>query len=367
MQKVMSYCWDQRPVNRPQISQILKWCDLPEFQSLRVVCPLENGKFYAACQCEVNRTHTHALSSDLSSNAKFTLQHCKEFDRLFTSPDIVSPMPDSCNVSYKSDFKKSRHHTQVWISQRVSSNETRLQILTYRSSQVGYRVSAFVIAVHAGFVNCVYYFIIVLQTFTTLIQTAKVISMVYVNHYMWIYTAEQNLFIYHTPTMQNIACIQLKNNKLSLIEMVHVPQWNIVIVLWDKSQLWCIHDRVTKSGLHVVDTIELNSKDLVIHLCAVDLPQGTEVWATRGENEIAIIKHSANEVRCETILSCSEDLFCYFIICLCFNSHKTGSNTIHVWVSFNRRPHLVCWDAQSRVQINSIIKKGKQLNNCMHS
>ena len=165
--------------------------------------------------------------------------------------------------------------------------------------------------------------------------------------------------------MQNITCIELKNNKSSLIEMVHVPQWNVVIVLWDKSQLWCIHDQVTKSGLHVVNTIELNSKDPVIHLCKVDLPQGMEVWATQGEKEIAIIQRSPDEIHCETILSCSEDkdfLFCYFIICLCFNSHKTGSSTMHVWVSFNRRPHLVCWDAQSRVQINSIVKKGKQLN-----
>ena len=157
MQKVMSNCWDQSPVNRPQISQILKWCDLPEFQSLRVVCPLESGKFYAACQCEVNRTHTHVLSSDLSSNVKFTLQHCKEFDRLFTLPDIASPKLDSHNVS---DFKKSRYHTQVWISQAVSNSETRLQILTYRSSQVGYRVSVYIYDSSTGFVNCMYFIIV---------------------------------------------------------------------------------------------------------------------------------------------------------------------------------------------------------------
>lgn len=161
--------------------------------------------------------------------------------------------------------------------------------------------------------------------------------------------------------MQNIALIQLRNNKSSLIEMVHVPQWNIVLALWNRSQLWCIHDQVSTSGLHVVDTIELNSKNPVIHLCIVDLPHKTEVWATR-ENEIMIIKYSADGISCESTLPCNADKnlhFCHFITCLHFVSSETGNNMVHIWVSFNRRPHLVCWDAESRVQINSIIKKGE--------
>ena len=193
--------------------------------------------------------------------------------------------------------------------------------------------------------------------------------MVNVNHYMWIYTEEQSLYIYHTPTMQNIALIQLRNNKSSLIEMVHVPQWNVVVALWNRSQLWCLHDQVSASGLHVVDTIELNSKNPIIHLCTVDLPHRTEVWATR-EKEIVIIKYSADGVSCESTLPYDTDInlqFCYFITCLHFISSKTGNNTVHVWVSFNRRPHLVCWDAESRVQINSIIKKGVSVLNCIYS
>ena len=144
MQQVMKLCWEQKPTNRPQISQILKWCDLPEFQSLRAVCPMDDGKFYAVCQCKVYRTHTHTLSSNPPSNVKFTLEHCKEFDRLFTIPEIASPRPDSHIVSHKLDYRKSKYHTQVWITQEVSNSETRLQIFTYRSTQVGYRVSIFV-------------------------------------------------------------------------------------------------------------------------------------------------------------------------------------------------------------------------------
>ena len=161
--------------------------------------------------------------------------------------------------------------------------------------------------------------------------------------------------------MQNIALIQLRNNDSSLIEMVHVPQWNIVVALWNKSQLWCIHDQVSTSGLHVVDTIKVNSKNSIIHLCTVDLPHGTEVWATQ-EKEIVIIKYSNDGVSCESILPCNADKklqFCHYITCLHFISSKTGNNTVHVWVSFNRRPHLVCWDPETRVQINNIVRKGE--------
>lgn len=189
-------------------------------------------------------------------------------------------------------------------------------------------------------------------------------TLVNVNNYMWIYTEEKNLFIYHTSTMQNITCIPLRNNKSSLIEMVHVPQWNVVIVLWNRSQLWCIHDQVTTSGLHVVNTIEIDSKNPIVHICIVNLPQRTELWAAQGDKKITIIKYSATGVCCDSTLVCTIDkilLFCYFITCLHFTSSKTGNSIVHVWVSFNRRPHLVCWDAERRIQIHSIIKTSKEL------
>ena len=141
MQQVMNLCWEQEPTSRPQISQILKWCDLPEFQSLRAVQPLDKGKFSAVCQCTVDRTRSHTLSSNPPSSIKFTLEHCKEYDQLFAIPQIASIRSNSHVMSHKVDFKKSKQHTQVWMTEQVGKNKTQLQILTYRSSQVGYRVS----------------------------------------------------------------------------------------------------------------------------------------------------------------------------------------------------------------------------------
>ena len=145
MQQVMNLCWEQEPTSRPQILQILKWCDLAEFQSLRAVSSLDKGKFNAACQCTVNGGHTHTFFSNPPNNVKFTLQSCIKFDNLFTIPEIASPKPDSCTRSQNINFKRCKRHTQVWTTQKVNENKIQLQIFTYRSTQVGYRVSIYAV------------------------------------------------------------------------------------------------------------------------------------------------------------------------------------------------------------------------------
>ena len=176
--------------------------------------------------------------------------------------------------------------------------------------------------------------------------------MVNVGQYMWIYTADHELNVVHISTMQNIACILLETN-LSVIEMLHVPEWQVVIVLWRKSQLWFIHDKI-RDGLHVMDVIK---HDPVIHMCVVNLSERTEVWATQGDRNIVIFESSSNGFQSSDSLHCTvenKSLFTNLIVCLCFTSTISGNNMLHVWVSFHQLPHLVCWNAKQRIQINCI-------------
>ena len=199
--------------------------------------------------------------------------------------------------------------------------------------------------------------------FSTSIKTADVLFMVNVDQYMWIYTAEKILYVVHMPTMQNISCFSLENNKLSLIEMLHVPEWQVVVVLW-KSQLWFIDDE-SIDGLHVMDVIKLDKRDPVIHMCVVNLLDRTEVWASQGDRKITIFTSSSNGLHNKETLYCTvenKSFFSYLIVCLRFTSTISGNTMVHVWVSFNQRPHLVCWDAKSRIQINCIkLKEGTPL------
>jgi len=195
--------------------------------------------------------------------------------------------------------------------------------------------------------------------FSTTIKTADVSFMVNVGQYMWIHTAEQKLYVVHMPTMQNISCFSLVNNKL--IEMLHVPEWKVVVVLWRTSELWFVHENVG-DGLRVVDIIKLNKHNPVIHMCVVSLSDRTEVWASQGDRKIAIFDSSSNGFHNKDTLQCTvenKSFFSYLIVCLNFTSTTSTDSMVHVWVSFNQRPHVVCWDAKKRIQLNCIkVKEG---------
>ena len=203
--------------------------------------------------------------------------------------------------------------------------------------------------------------------FSTLVKTSDMLFMVNVGQYMWIYTIEQKLYIIHKPTMLTILCFSLENDKLSLIEMLHVPEWQVVIMLWRNSQLWFVDDNI-RDGLRVLDVIKLDKHDPVIHMCAVNMLGRTEVWATQGDRKIAIFESSSNHFQNKVALHCIVDnksLFSYLIVCLSFTSTVSGNHLVHVWVSFNQRPHLVCWDAKRRIQVNCIkVKEGKPVQLC---
>ena len=203
--------------------------------------------------------------------------------------------------------------------------------------------------------------------FSTLVKTADVVFMVNVGQYMWIYTAEQELHIIHKPTMQTISCFSLENDKLSLIEMLHVPEWQVVIMLWRNSQLWFVDDNV-RDGLRVLDVTKPDKHDSIIHMCAVNLLGRTEVWATQGDRKIVIFKSSSNHFQNKVALHCTvenKSLFGYLIVCLSFTSTVSGDHLVHVWISFNQRPHLVCWDAKRRIQVNCIkVTEGKPVQLC---
>ena len=190
--------------------------------------------------------------------------------------------------------------------------------------------------------------------------------MVNVGPYMWICTMDHKLYIVHIPTMQSIAYFLLET-KLYVIKMVHVPEWKVVIVLWRSSQLWFIHDKIS-DGLHVMDDIKLNEHDSIIHMCVVNLSGRTEVWATQGDRKIVIFESSSDHFQNKVTLQCSVENKSFFgnlIVCLCFTSTVSGDHLVHVWVSFNQRPHIVCWNAKRRIQVHCIkVKEGKPVQLC---
>ena len=96
-----------------------------------------------------------------------------------------------------------------------------------------------------------------------------------VGHYMWVYTNDQKLHIIQTAKMKTVACIVLKNTVLEVFQLLHVPEWHMVLVLWELSEIWCLHDEINASGLYQIGTLKLNTKNPVNSLCKVAMQRLT--------------------------------------------------------------------------------------------
>ena len=180
-----------------------------------------------------------------------------------------------------------------------------------------------------------------------------------VANYMWVYTVDHKIYIVHTAKMQVICCVDLENSSLRVVQLLHVPEWHTVLVLWELSEVWCLYDEVDISGIHVIGTLQLNRHNPISMLCKVDIQQMTEVWATREDKEIVVLTQSPTGCSENKVLECSimivadksKNFNCNLIKSFNIGTQKSAT---HVWASFEGRSQLVCWEPESKAQLHSV-------------
>ena len=123
----MECCWQQDPKSRPSMAEILEWSKLPELCSLRTIHQLEPNLISCIFQCQVMRDHK-------LPSIQQTFLNCQSFPSFFT---LIKPASPPTNRSKD----KVNHHTQVWLTQDKDDTTSKLTIFTFRSSELGYRVS----------------------------------------------------------------------------------------------------------------------------------------------------------------------------------------------------------------------------------
>lgn len=136
----MKCCWQQDPRDRPCMGQVVEWSKLQELASLRTVYQLEWKRLSCVCQCLVTRDHAHHFTATHPANVKYTIPNCERYPPLFSSlhTQIFSNVKERCKVN---------QHTQVWLAQVNDDAATsKLTIVTFRSSDLGYWVSNYTIA-----------------------------------------------------------------------------------------------------------------------------------------------------------------------------------------------------------------------------
>ena len=179
--------------------------------------------------------------------------------------------------------------------------------------------------------------------------------MVNVTNYMWVCTAHHKLYIIHTATMRTVSCVALDNSLQQVVQLLHVPEWHMVLVLWESSEIWYLFDEVDKAGVNMIGKLQLHNDKSISMLYKVDYQQTTEVWGTRKDKEIVVLTQSPTGCYVHEILKCSivNENKCNLITSLVFDS-ATGGSLTHVWVSFEGCSQLVCWNAENKAQLHSI-------------
>ena len=178
-----------------------------------------------------------------------------------------------------------------------------------------------------------------------------------VHNNMWVSTKDK-LHVIDTANMKTVSCVVLKNSTLEVLHMLHVPEWHMVLLLWELSEIWCLHDEVTTSGVYVIGTLQLDQYIPVMGLCKVKVRRKTEVWATRGDKDIVVLDQSQSGCCKKFILSVPEKSLydCHLITCLNFST-ATEKYVIHVWVSFDKKPKLICWNGEEKSHLHTVSLK----------
>lgn len=133
-QHIMRACWNHNPDDRPNMAQVLKWGQLPELQSLRTIHQLEHKKLLSICLCSAAQNCAHQHAANIPENQQHIIPNCDNFDPLFSSISIQTPLGDRQENTATS-------YMQMWIAQNNAESATKLTLVTSKSDRFGYQVS----------------------------------------------------------------------------------------------------------------------------------------------------------------------------------------------------------------------------------
>ena len=109
-------------------------------------------------------------------------------------------------------------------------------------------------------------------------MSIKVMTMANVGNYMWVCTVDHKLYVVHTAQMKTISCVILENSPLDVIQLLHVPEWHMVLILWELSEIWCLYDEVHILGVLLIGKLQLHKNNPISTLSKIHFLQATEVW-----------------------------------------------------------------------------------------
>ena len=188
-------------------------------------------------------------------------------------------------------------------------------------------------------------------------------------NYVWLGNANGELRIIHAPTMKT-KFVRSLNSKDSLsdyiFDIVHVKAHHKVMVSTCNDDVWIFSDALDKGSLRFYSRLQFSDGYPLFHMAVVNVNGSAEVWGTSSDNKVMVLfqhhqlKWDYSELQYEPFSS-GRKLTVALATSSVFTG-KHGESRSHVWVSFNRRAYIVCWDAVKKKQLYMVdCKKDMQI------
>ena len=185
-------------------------------------------------------------------------------------------------------------------------------------------------------------------------QEIKVICAVH--NYMWLGNANGELRIIHATTMktQFVRSLNTKDSTSAcILDIVHVKADHKVMVSTLNCDVWIFLDVLDKGGLRLHSHLKFS--DELLHMTVVDVNGSPEVWGTYSDKKVMVFQHHQSKWD-YSVLQCEPfsdgRLYTVALATSSVFTGKHGDTKSHVWVSFNRRAYIVCWDAVEKKQLH---------------
>ena len=178
---------------------------------------------------------------------------------------------------------------------------------------------------------------------------------------MWLGSADGELKVIHAPSMKTKFASSLNTIDrpipACIVDIIHVKSAHKVMVATRNCDVWIFLDIPDKGGLRLNTHLRFSEEYQVFHMTVVNVNGSSEVWGTSSENKIVVFhpqqsRWGHSKLQCEpfsggrllTVSLATSSVF----------TGKHGDTKSYVWVSFNRRTYIVCWDAVKKKQLHVV-------------
>ena len=186
---------------------------------------------------------------------------------------------------------------------------------------------------------------------------------------MWLGSVNGELRVIHAPTLKTKFVRSLTSKQYPtpacILDIVHVKADHKVMVSTDNFDFWIFSDIPGEDGLRLHSHLQFSDEYPVFHMTVVNVNGSPEVWGTSSENKLMVFQHhhsewNHSELQCKSFSG--GHLLTVALATSSVFTGKHGDSRSHVWVSFNRRAYIVCWDAVKKKQLHMVdCKKDMQI------